>query len=395
MPSHRHQPRRFHSLHSRPRRAGLLLGLMIALFALPGLRDGVSRPLVTWQTPDPALSLAFSADGTVLAVGGDGLLQLYNTPPLETDAASASAAGASSRPPHLGQLRVPGCTLRDFAFAGRSLSVYGRRRDCAGRSTAAPTGSVNLRPGPNRLALYDLATGTLAATPGPHRGELGAVRVHRSGQTMASASVDGLVRFWQRGGSSPQLTRSLRLPAITAPRRLSRPIAFAPDLDLLAVHDWRDYYVAILEIESGRVLHRSEYPFRAIAQPLFVFSPDGNRYFDGHRVRRSRSGEPVASIPFSFGAGEPPPGRAAFASDGQSLAVVYGSANGTALSRVRGFALGAPAGAGSSQDDTGAGRLIAEYALSEALRSLAWHPDPPQKILAVGAYSGRVFLYRP
>lgn len=77
------------------------------------------------------------------------------------------------------------------------------------------------------------------------------------------------------------------------------PEAFSPDLKLLAVRDWRDYYIRIYQLPEGRLLHRSEYYIPTFRPKLrfFRFSNSGTMYFDGRRLRSSLTGALKAQIP--------------------------------------------------------------------------------------------------
>lgn len=373
-------------------RAPFRLSAVFIAFVLPALAGGllamstaVDQPDIV-RTPDPVESLAFSSDGTVLAAGFDGRARLIHIPPAGGQSTANGAAGASrqstERYPLLGSFQGAACALRWPGFSPTSLIYYGRRRDCAGgiprRHFRAGNSNGNagaLRP--ESIPLYDLATGRVAKRLGPHPGYLTALGMSADGERLASASDDGQVRIWSVNDG--RLLRSLRLPRLTDPRRPQRPFAFDPGLELLAVHDWRDYYMLMIELETGRVLHKTEYPFRAVDQPLFVFAPDGGSYFDGRRIRATRSGEPVSTIEFNFALA---PRRAAFSPDGRRLALLQA---------------GASAG-GAGQNSTveiytvATGALYSSYTVADRLESLAWHPEAGRALLAVGGYSGRVYL---
>ncbi|MCR9143358.1 MAG: hypothetical protein NXI24_13985 [bacterium] len=356
--------------------------LALALAQLLAMATAPEAPRVI-RTPDPVESLAFSSDGTVLAAAFDGRAQLIHIPP------AAGAADGSF--PVLGAFHGAACTLRSPAFSPDSLLYYGRRRDCAGpasrssRSRAARRASAANAGDAREIPIYDLATGRVAHRLGPHAGYLKAIGMSADGRRLASASDDGQLRIWSVADG--RLLRSTRLPRLTDPRRVVQPFAFDPQLELIAVHDWRDYYMVMIEVETGRVLHKTEYPFRAGEQPLFVFAPDGQSYFDGRRIRASRSGEPVSTIEFNFAL---IPGRAVFSPDGQQLALLQLSAGGQAS------ASSSTATSASSSTveiyTVATGALYSSYTVTDRLISLAWHPEAERRILAAGGYSGRIYL---
>jgi hypothetical protein len=337
------------------------------LSALVGLAAtaGPEQPLVM-RIADPAESVAFSADGQILAAAGDhGRVHLLHVPPPgEPRPASAEldTPPLASPSPLLGTLHARACELRRPRFGPTGLNYYGSRYDC-GLSGGTQSG----------IPVYDAAEARVVRRLGPHAGYLRAIRISIGGERLAAASDDGQVRVWSLADG--RLLRQSRLPRLTDPRRLSLPFAFDPTLELLAVHDWRDYYMSIVEVAGGRVLHRSEYPFRAIDQPLFVFAPDGGSYFDGRRIRASRSGAPVGAVEFNFAL---IPYRAAFSPTGDRLALLQRAPDATSTTvEIYRVATGA---------------LWSSYTVADRLEDLAWHPDPARDLLAAGAYSGRIYL---
>jgi WD40 repeat protein len=341
------------------------------------------------RTPDPVESLAFSSDGTVLAAGFDGRTQLIHIPPDPGRGGTTQRAGfpqpvaGAQRFPVLGVFQGPACALRSPVFSPTSLLYYGRRRDCAGFAGSQNSDRSRGRPtiDSRQIPVFDLATGRVALRLGPHAGYLTAIRLSADGRRLASASDDGQVRVWSLHDG--RLERSLRLPRLTEPRRILQPYAFDPALELIAMHDWRDYYMVLIELASGEVLHKTEYPFRSVDQPLFVFARDGDSYFDGRRIRASRSGAPVSTIEFNFAL---IPYRAAFSPDGRRLAVLQRSA------ATSGDGRAGPATSTIEVYTVETGALYSSYTVADRLESIAWHPVADRPMLAVGGYSGRVYL---
>ena len=355
----------------------------VALLTLAMANAG-EPALAVLRVPDPVESLAFSSDGTVLAAAFAGRVQLIHIPPGSSGAGStgpASSGNASGNAasstiigaapvgpfPVIGNFRGEACALRSPRFSPAGLFYFGRRRDCASGSATDRT----------TIPVYDIATGGVARRLGPHPVYVTSLGMSADGERLASAADDGQVRVWSV--SDGRMLRALRLPRLSDPRRLMQPFAFDPALEVIAVQDWRDYYMLLIDLESGTVLHKTEYPFRAGEQPLFIFAPDGKSYFDGRRIRESRGGQPVSTVEFNFAM---IPHRAAFSPDGQYLALVQRSG------------AGAAGGAGSTVEvyTTGTGNLWGAYTVADRLESVAWHPDSARKLVAAGGYSGRIYL---
>ncbi len=325
--------------------AVLLVGIGSSLFAARG------EAALTLRSPDPAQSLSFSPDGRWVVAGSTGRAHVLRVP-------AEAEAGAPTRS-YGGRLRASDCALQDVRFSPDSLYVVSRRRECRGGDVIVHQafGDAPIRLTPEREII----------------GALELIAFSRTGRRLLAVDRDGRVRIWSL--VERRLSRTMQLPVFAERRDFVRAFAISPDLDTLALWNWRDNYMLLVDVESGELLHRTEYPFRPEEQPLFVFSRDGARYFDGRRVRDSRSGDPVTVIEFNFST---VPVRAAFHPDGERLALLQQDREaGTSSVEVYRLADGA---------------LLRSRAVPGRLHSVDFDPDG--KTLAAGAWDGTIYFWK-
>ena len=114
---------------------------------------------------------------------------------------------------------------------------------------------------------------------------------------------DGLVVFYKRKlrpakGDAFQKENSFRISGLRV-GSTRVPLGVDPYLRFAAIWDWKDYYLQIHELKTGRMLHRSDFyiPSAQQGRAVLSFSPDGKMYFDGKRVRSLADGRVLASLP--------------------------------------------------------------------------------------------------
>lgn len=336
--------------------AAVGLAALLPPAAVPGA--GV-LPHAAWQSPDPAESLAFSPDGRTLAVGSLARVNLLST--------------ESGRV--VGRIEQPRCLYQEMHYSSDGRRLLAGRQDC-----------FEALPGEPGVVRLWSESGAYAGALRYHRNRLQAVSFDRSGERIASVSADGELKIWNTNALAMESLQ--RLPVTGRDRRFETPFRLSPDLGVLAVRDWRDLYMSLVDVQTGALLHRTEYPFRD-DQPVFAFSPDGARYFDGQRVRGSRDG----SLHFTLPADESRiPVRSVFSPDGAELALLSASpgpaprpARAPRISpeRLHAFYV--------EVYRIADGQLLARADFAEQIRSLAFAPDGQS--LALGAWSGRIFLW--
>lgn len=323
--------------------AAILVGIGGSLFAARG-----DAPQ-TLRSPDPVQSLSFSPDGRWLLAGSSGRAHVLRVP---------ETGGVATKQSYGHGWTAPDCALQDARFSPDSLYVVSGRRECRGGDVIVHQafGDAPIRLAPERAVIAELELIAFSTT----------------GRRLLAVDRDGRVRIWSLADRT--LSRTLQLPAFAERRDFVRAFAVSPDLDILALWNWRDNYMLLVDVERGELLHRTEYPFRPEEQPLFVFSRDGARYFDGRRVRDSRSGDPVTVIEFNFAT---VPVRAAFHPDGESLALVQQD-RGAGTSSVESYRLSD-------------GALVRSRVVSGRLHALDFDADG--KTLAAGAWDGTIYFW--
>ncbi|MCB1175710.1 MAG: hypothetical protein KDK39_19200 [Leptospiraceae bacterium] len=149
------------------------------------------------------------------------------------------------------------------------------------------------------------------------------VGLNVAGTRLAFLDTRGQIHFVRRykGRWSPTHTVPVADWPGSGGLQTLRVLRFSPNLQWLALYDWRGYYASIYNTASGQKTHRSEYyqsPLNRLHQSL-VFSSDGQRYFDGRRIRWSSNGRIQVCIPILD---QSLVKQAVFAPDGLHLAVL-------------------------------------------------------------------------
>ncbi len=166
---------------------------------------------------------------------------------------------------------------------------------------------------------------------GNHFGNIVHISMDQEEKKMISVGEDGLVKLWsldavkkpiEKKYQKNHLIHTLRIPAYSKQRLSLFPYTANPLLNILALHNWQDYYMIFYRIPWDKdskpiQLHRTEYPFIK-KQRLFCFSPDARFYFDGVRLRTMQNGTFIYSLTY---ASQGEPQQAIFSPTAEYLAI--------------------------------------------------------------------------
>ena len=193
---------------------------------------------------------------------------------------------APSTPPDLE--RVIRTSLTGW-HAGTKLLERSLRHGCAVHALAfCPEGRRLATAGEDQVArLWDLATGSMLATPMKHEGPVHTVAFSPDGTMVATASSDGTIRRWDAWTGEP-----IGEPV---PSRDARALSFSPDGSMLAAVSGEREPV-LWNTASGKPVHRHEE--HGSAATAVAFAPDGITVAVAHEngdvcVREARNGRPI------------------------------------------------------------------------------------------------------
>jgi WD40 repeat protein len=300
---------------------------------------GRERPALTGPQAQPGnLSyLAFSPDGKMLVMGDaqQGSMHLLNT-----------ATGAKLR--QLAARRANGQPSAAFSPDGKLLAVVNgggvdladpatgqtvRRLPCPGQGFAclsftADGKTLAVGGADHILHLWDVATGEEIRPPEGHRGAVAVAVYSPDGRAVATAGVDHTVRLWDPA-TSKELRRLARPLKAEDVNQLAPPLlAFLRGGRVLAAA-WNDGVIYAWETATGKRLARADNWVKD-RRPL-AFSPDGQALAtlgpDGQlRIQDVLSGRELRRFPGPQSGGQPG-ARAlvvAFGPDGRTLATADG-----------------------------------------------------------------------
>lgn len=236
-------------------------------------------------------SLAFSRDGSMVAAGGaDGVVLVRDT--ANPRSVGQPLASAASR-----------VTSLAFAPDGRTLAA----------------GSAN-----GRMQLWDPLRGSPIGDPlTGHNGQVSAVAFNPAGNELLSASSDTTARFWDlsRGEAI-----SNRVPDHDAGAATAISVAYNPAGDELVVIDGNDGRLRLLDASSGSML--APQPNSAVKAGAIAFLPDGTLVTVGPddmvRFRNPRTGDELRAPLRAGGPGSL--SAATLSADGKKLAAVGSNA---------------------------------------------------------------------
>ena len=191
----------------------------------------------------------------------------------------------------------------------------------------------------DKIQLWDLSKKKQARLSffGKHAGELKLIKIGAREDYLTSVSHDGTIKLWSL--AKKKLLYSLGIPRHSQESLALLPYALSSKLNILAVHNWQDYYMLLYKLplppqnaqkrkkhtqalfKGPQLLHRTEYPF-AKPQELFCFSSSQKFYFDGLRIRQSKDGSLGGTLQYRPQSHPPSPQKAIFNPQGSILALL-------------------------------------------------------------------------
>jgi molecular chaperone DnaK len=198
---------------------------------------GRSNNVETYEAAEAVHSVAFSADGTLLAWGGgDGRVHLW-----------ATDTGSDVIEP----------------FTGHDSTAVA--------AVFAPNGSVLATAAENVVRLWDPVDGAVRAVLTGHSNTVAALAFSPDSRSIVSASYDHTVRVWDS-----ELGTCLRV--FTRPTDYVRAVAFSPTGELVASGD-DDDHILLWNPETGEEFGSPHNPGTYVM--VLAFSPDGTLLADG------------------------------------------------------------------------------------------------------------------
>ena len=151
------------------------------------------------------------------------------------------------------------------------------------------------------------------------------IRINKKEDRLMSVERDGTTISWSI--PTKNIVRIERIPNYSKKRLALVPYAISPNLDIIAIRNWQDYYMLFYSwpgsnLKKPKLMHRTEYPFPR-ERRLFCFSDSARLYFDGRRIRNSDDGSLLGLVPYTKGAR---PYKALFNKQGTALAIVHKTA---------------------------------------------------------------------
>ena len=225
------------------------------------------------QPSGAGLSVAFSPDGALVAVGGQNFVQLINAADgrairvLQGHTSSVYGVAFSPDGSLLATASTDGTArIWDLATGATRTTLQGHTSFVYGVAFS-PDGSLLATASSDDTArIWDLATGAIRTTLQGHTNSVYGVAFSPDGSLLATASDDGTARIWD-------LTTGITRTTVQGHTRLVHGVAFSPDGTLLATaSDDRTTRIWDLATSTTRTtLQGHTARIRAVA-----FSPDGS-----------------------------------------------------------------------------------------------------------------------
>ena len=246
---------------------------------------GTAREIALLPTAGPVVTVLFSPDGTMLALGfGDlelGTVELWDASTLTHIATLEGHPEAVTSV----SFSPDGTTLASGSRDGtvKLWEVATRANfatwEAAERSEYVETISVSFSPDGTMLAsgtwdntvkLWDVATGEKIATLEGHRAEVKSVSFSPNGTTLASGSRDGTVKLWEVATRANFATLEGHTSQVNS-------VSFSPNGNTLASGS-SDYTVRLWETRTGT--NFATFEGHSWVESV-LFSPDGNTLASG------------------------------------------------------------------------------------------------------------------